>query len=134
MPKSHYFCQYIFTNTTMTIEANQMSELFRVANGVSLQCDLTNRIYVQFHNTTAAFRIQDFFSFHRKVQSVNIHEMIYNLSDEFDFELIEAPQNGVSMELTLCQIIQLRELLEGTRFVLSLNSMLHEVLGECVLA
>jgi hypothetical protein len=36
--------------------------------------------------------------------------------------------------LTLCEIIQLRDLLDGTKFSLDLNSMLYEVLGvfECV--
>jgi hypothetical protein len=108
-------------------------ELFRTSKGRSWQCDLTNRVYVQFNETETSFRIPDFFSFCKKVNSVNIHEMIYNLNDEFDYGHIEAPQNGLAMELTLCEIIQLRELLEGTRFTLKLNSLLHEVLGEVAL-
>lgn len=118
----------------MITEVNPSNELYRNARGVTWQCDLSSRIYIQFNDTVTAFRIQDFFTFRRKVRSVNIHEMIYNLSDEFDFELIESPQNGVSLELTLCEIIQLRDLLEGTHFALTLNSMLHEILGECTLA
>ncbi len=43
---------------------------------------------------------------------------------------IEAPQNGVSFQLTLCEIIQLRDFLEGTSFALKLNSLLHEALGD----
>jgi hypothetical protein len=117
----------------MTSEEDLTNELYRVAHGVSWQCDLTNRIYVQFKETTASFRIQDFFSFQRKVKSINIHEMIYNLSDEFDFELVEAPQNSISMQLTLREIIELRDLLAGTRFVITLNSFLREVLGDAAL-
>ncbi|MDZ7933563.1 MAG: hypothetical protein U5M51_01015, partial [Emticicia sp.] len=77
-----------------------------------------------------AFKAQDFLSFRRKVQSVNIHEMIFNLSDNYDFQVIDQPQNKLLLKLTLCDIIQLRELLEGTRFAIEMYSMLHEALGE----
>jgi hypothetical protein len=55
--------------------------------------------------------------------------MIFNLSDDYDFELIESPQNLLSLELNLCDIIHLSDLLDGARFALELNSMLYQVLG-----
>lgn len=106
------------------------NELYRTAKGISWQCDLTNRIHLQFSDMEVAFKMRDFSAFQRKVQAVNIHERIYDLSDEGDFEVIEAPQHGLSLQLTLCDLIQLRELLDGTKFALKLNSMLHEALGE----
>ena len=114
----------------MTNPASHPNELYLTAKGCSWQCDLTNRVYVQFQETVAAFRPRDFFVFSRKVNAVNIHEMIYNLSDEYDFEIIEAPEHGVSMRLGLCELVQLRDLLDGTKFALKLNSLLHEALGE----
>lgn len=114
----------------MISQVSESNELYRIAKGCSWQCDLTNRVYLQFQETTAAFRMRDFFAFHRKVNAVNIHEMIYNLSDTYDFEIIEAPQHGVSLQLGLCELIQLRDLLDGTRFALKLNTLLHEALGE----
>lgn len=109
-------------------------ELYETPKGKSWQCDLTDKIYVNFKETVLAFRVQDFFSFRRKVQAVNIHEMIFNLSDNYDFEVIECPQNQFSLKLTLCDIIQLRELLDGTRFAIEMYSMLHEVLGTAEIA
>lgn len=117
----------------MNSPKKHLHELYQNTKGITWQCDLTDRIYVQFNDTLAAFKIQDFMAFRRKVYAVDIHEMIFNLSDSFDFEVIEAPQNQLSLQLTLCEIIQLRDLLDGTKFVLSLNSMLHEVLGDVVL-
>lgn len=110
------------------------NELYSTARGVSWQCDLTNRVYIQFYDKTTAFKVPDFFAFCKKVGSVDIQEMIFNLSDEYDSECIVAPQNGLSLQLTLCEVIQLRDLLEGTKFALRLNSMLHEVLGEASFA
>ena len=109
---------------------HQTNELYRTAKGTSWQCDLTNRIHLQFGETHIAFKMRDFSVFQRKVLAINIHERLYDLSDEGDFEIIEAPQHGLSLQVTLCDLIQLRELLDGTKFALKLNSLLHEVLGE----
>ncbi len=114
----------------MTSQAIESNELYRVPKGCSWQCDLTNRVYVQFQETVTAFRPRDFFIFSRKVNAIDIHEMIYNLSDDYDFEIIESPQQGFTMQLGLCELIQLRDLLDGTKFALKLNSLLHEALGE----
>ncbi|MFY7827929.1 MAG: hypothetical protein ACOVQ4_12430 [Flectobacillus sp.] len=111
-----------------------LHELYQNSKGSTYQCDLTNRIHVQFNGMLAIFRIQDFLAFRRKVLSVDIHEMIFNLSDNFDYELVEAPQAQLSWKLTLCEIVQLRDLLDGTKFVLMLNSMICEVLGESAIA
>lgn len=105
-------------------------ELYETPKGKSWQCDLTDKIYVNFKETVFVFKAQDFLSFRRKVQAVNIHEMIFNLSDKYDFEIIDLPQNQLLLKLTLCDIIQLRELLDGTRFAIEMYSMLHEALGE----
>lgn len=109
------------------------NELYQTAKGQSWQCDLTNRIHLQFGETEVAFKMRDFSAFQRKIQAVDIHERIYDLSDDGDFELIEAPQQGLSLQLTLCDLIQLRELLNGTKFALKLNTLLHEALGEVAL-
>ena len=113
----------------MTLVQNHANELYKTQKGVSWQCDLTDKVYLQFGEIITAFKVQDFFIFRRKVNSVDIHEMIFNLSDDYDFELIESPKNGFSHQLTLCEIVQLRDLLDGTKFSLDMNTMLFEVLG-----
>ena len=107
----------------------QLTELYKTSKGATFQCDVTDRICLQFGDISASFKVRDFFTFCRSVKTVNIHEMIFNLSDDYDFEWIESPKNGISQKLTLCEIIQLRELLDGTKFALELNSVLHEALG-----
>ncbi|GAB2640782.1 hypothetical protein GCM10027035_38300 [Emticicia sediminis] len=105
-------------------------ELYTTSKGSAWQCDLTNKIYLNFKGGILGFKIQDFLSFRRKVQAVDIHEMIFNISDKYDFEIIDFPQNQLSLKLALCDIVQLRELLDGARFAIEVYSMLHEVLGE----
>ena len=102
--------------------------LFETEKGYSYQCDVTNSIVVNFADTIAKYRIQDFLIFQRKVNSVDILDMLYDLSDKSDAQLIETTKRNFSRKLTICQIIQLRELLNGTKFTINLHSMLCDVL------
>ncbi|MCU0325091.1 MAG: hypothetical protein MUF45_07530 [Spirosomaceae bacterium] len=113
---------------------NHIHELYTTPKGSVHQCDLTDKIYLTFKDSVLAFKIQDFLMFRRKVHAVDIHEMIFNLSDKYDFEVIESQQYQFSLKLTLCDIIQLRELLDGARFTIEMYSMLHEVLGDFEIA
>lgn len=98
--------------------------LFETEKGYSYQCDLTNKIIINFVDTVSSYKIQDFLLFQRKVNNVDILNMLYDLSDKSDAQLIETTKRNFSRNLTICEIVQLRELLNGTKFTLSLHSML----------
>ena len=107
---------------------NHPNELFSTTKGFSFQCDASSKIVVNFGEMAAAFRIQDFLSFRRFINKIDIHSKIFDLSDESDYEFVEAPQLNIYQKLTLCELIQLRELVNGTHFTIELNSLLHELL------
>ncbi len=106
-----------------------ITELYRNDKGVSYQSDLTNRIIIQFMDIDVQFRIHDFAAFRRKVNNVDIKAMLFDLSEAGDCKVLESPSNQLSHRLTLCEIIQLRDLLNGTKFSLDLRSTLQAVLG-----
>jgi hypothetical protein len=100
--------------------------LYANAKGAAYQCDASNRILVQFGDARVAFRINDFLTFKQKVDSVDIHTMIFNTDDAYDLEVIDAPRTDHLFVLNLCDLIALRDLLAGARFALDLNTLLHE--------
>lgn len=104
--------------------------LFETSKGYSYQCDTTNTIVINFMDTIVKYNVRDFLIFQRKVNSVAVLDMIYDLSDLSDSKLIENTKNNFSRNLTICEIIQLRELLNGTKFTLVLHSMLNQVLSD----
>lgn len=110
----------------MNEQITHLTELYTNAKGTAYQCDRSARIMVEFGGYTMAFKINDFLLFKCKVDSVDLHAMIFNLSDEYDFEIIEAPQANLSLKLTLCDLVNLRDLLAGAKFMLELNSLLYE--------
>lgn len=107
---------------------NSMSELFSTSKGNSFQCDITSKIVVKFGEMEAHFKIHDFLNFRRLINNIDICSRIFDLSDESDFEFIEAPRVNFASHLTLCEVIQLRELINGTHFAIELNSLLHKIL------
>ena len=111
------------------IESSKV-ELFRTSKGRAYQCNLTNRIFLEFGGMTTAFKIHNFLNFKRLIDEINIIDKLYDLSDEADFDIIRAPNSNQTFTLHLCDLIHLRELLSGTRFALYVNSVLNEVLGE----
>jgi hypothetical protein len=104
------------------------NELFSTSKGFSFQCDNSARIVMNFGDMEASFRIQDFLNFRRFINKIDIQSRLFDLSDESDYEFVEAPQLNIYQKLTLCELIQLRELVNGTHFAIELNSLLHELL------
>lgn len=76
----------------------------------------------------ASFRIHDFLNFRRFINKIDIRSRLFDLSDESDYEFVEAPQLNLYHRLTLCELIQLRDLINGTHFALELNSLIHELI------
>lgn len=103
-------------------------ELFQTSKGISFQCDKTNRIILRFDTFELSLRIQQFQYLRRSLNQIDIKVRLFDLSDESDHLLVEAPMVNFQKRLTLCEIIQLRELVNGTYFALELNSVLHELL------
>lgn len=112
------------------ISVSSKVELYRTNKGHAYQCNLTNRVFLEFGGMTTAFKIHNFINFKRLVDEINIIDKLYDLSDEADFDMIKAPNTNQTFTLHLCDLIHLRELLSGTRFALYVNSFLNEVLGE----
>jgi hypothetical protein len=103
--------------------------LYQNDKGETWQCDLTNTIGLRFGDWQVRFSVRDFLTFCRHVNRFNIRALLFDLSDACDYQVVEAPKNALSHRLTLCELIQLRDLVNGTKFTLELGSMLHEALG-----
>ncbi|MBK0369782.1 hypothetical protein [Flavobacterium agrisoli] len=111
-----------------SISTLKSNVLFETDKGYSYQCDVTHRIVLHIFGTQSQYKVQDFLLFQRKVNSVDVLNMLYDLSDKSDLQLIETTQRNFSRNLTICEIVQLRELLNGTKFTLQLHSLLCSVL------
>lgn len=85
---------------------------------------------MHFKEYTWRFTLSDFLIFRKNIHAVDLRELLFNLSDECDFVSLHHARLASAVTLTLCDLIQLRELVDGTRFSLELVSLIHEVLGD----
>ena len=109
-------------------QALTLTELYSTSKGRAFQCDLTNSIVLHFKEFRWKFSVSDFLLFRKHIHAVDLPGLLFNLSDECDFVSLRHARLVVT--LTLCDLIQLRELVDGTRFSLELVSLIHEVLGD----
>ncbi|MGF7218274.1 hypothetical protein GGR92_004451 [Spirosoma lacussanchae] len=101
-------------------------EVFSTDKGVVYQCDRTNRLILSFWGSTTPLSARDFAQFRRMVSTVNVHQMALSTDTADDVEILTIPRSERCYVLTLCEVIHLRELLNGASLMLELNSMLRE--------
>lgn len=114
----------------LKIKVLTVTELYSTSKGASYQCDLTNSIKVEFKEYSWKFSVADFILFRKSINAVDVKKLIFNLSDECDYVSLQHVKLSTAVTLTLCDLIQLRELIDGTKFSLELVSMIYEVLGD----
>ncbi len=101
-------------------------EVFRTDRGVVYQCDVSNRLILEFWDTCTPLSARDFAQFRRMVETVDVKQMALSTAPADDLEILAPPRSERCYVLTLCEVIHLRELLNGAKLMLELNSMLRE--------
>ena len=101
-------------------------EIFRTDKGVVYQCDASYRLILEFWDTHTLFSARDFARFRRMVETIDIRQMALSTAAADDVEILAIPQTERCYVLTLCEVVHLRELLNGAKVMLELNSMLRE--------
>lgn len=101
-------------------------ELYRNEKGAVYQCDASRRFILAFWDTHTSFSARDFLQFRRMVQSVDLRQMALHTDDAYDVEILTPPRTERCYVLTLCEVVQLRDLLNGAMLMLELNSLLRE--------
>ncbi|GAB3510131.1 hypothetical protein GCM10027341_48160 [Spirosoma knui] len=110
----------------MTNRPVSYQEVFRTDKGAVYQCDTTNRLIIEFWDTHTPMSARDFSHFRRMVQTVDVRQMALSTDNAHDVEILTPPRSERCYVLTLCEIIHLRELLNGANLMLELNSILRE--------
>ena len=110
----------------LTEALTTQQELFRTEKGAVYQCDASNRLILEFWDTKTPMSVRDFAQFRRMVETVDVRQMALNTNAAHDVEILTPPRSERCYVLTLCEIVHLRELLNGANVMLSLNSMVRE--------
>ena len=107
--------------TTPTFE-----EVYATDNGVVFQCDLEKCWYINFAGKLARFDYRNFLKLKKAVYQINIEEKLLSSDQTADVEIIFICACDHAYVLSLLQLIQLKELLQGAFTMLELNHIIYD--------
>jgi hypothetical protein len=105
-----------------------VQEIFKTAHGAMYQCNRTNRYLIDYAGNLSVLKVEDFLILKKLVDGVNLEEMAQNPDRAADFAIISPFRVDRCFVLTLTDVVNLKELLAGTKVMLELNSLLRECL------
>lgn len=108
---------------------SDLIEIYRTSKGCVYQSDREKKFYLEFNGSITTFSVTSFFNFRKKVAKVNLASMAQNTGKAWDFAILTPSETERVYVLTLCEIVQLKDLLAGTSVMLELNSILQERLN-----
>lgn len=106
-------------------------EVFRTAKGAVFQSDTENCLYVDFGNNLAEFNYQKLKRLKNACDQINVAELLIN-TENAAIEIIYLCACEHLYVLSVLEIIQLRELLDGAFVMFQLNHIINDCLYRLV--
>ncbi len=113
---------------------SQLKEIYSTRGGCVYQCDAKRTFFIDFAGSVTEFKFPCFIALKRLVDRIDLETMALDPSNSSDIEIISPCGSERCYVLTLPELIEFRDLLEGARVMLQLNSIIHERLYRAVLA
>lgn len=105
-------------------------EIFKTKSASISQCERTDSFLLMFDQEEFAFKLCDLYAFRKTIMSFDIVELLDSSSP--DIELVHLPNCDRFLVLSIKEILEFRELLNGTFNTLALNSAVQKILRKNV--
>lgn len=118
----------------MICPLSNIEEVFKTANGAFYQCSRKNCFWLEFMNGTTSFTVSDFFAFKKRIDSIDIVQMLKDTSRRSDFEIVMPFRSERCFILSVQDVLNLKEILDGAKFMLELNGHIKTILRQRAVA
>ncbi len=98
-----------------------------------MQDDLARQFILNFKGKTVRLKACEFLNFKRYVDQISLEDMILRDGIGMDLQIIHHPRANQIFVLTLCEVIAMKELLNGTMVMLELQRILDDRLVSFVI-
>ena len=105
-------------------------EIFKTKSASITQCELTDSFLLTFDQEEIQFKLCDLFAFRKRIMTFDIIELLESSAP--DVEVVHLPHCDRFLLLNLREILEFRELLNGTFDTLALNSAIQKILRKNV--
>lgn len=103
-------------------------EVYKTQHGTVYQCSRQNCYWLEFAGDTTAFRVGDFFNLKKRIDAIDLSAMIIDSSRTADFTIVMPFRTPRCFVLDVNGVLNLRELLDGAKFMIELNSVVNACL------
>lgn len=111
----------------------KLIEVYKTESGTVHQCNNKNCLLISFAGESISYKIDQFFSLKAIVDGIDINKMINCTEKASDFAIIAPLSSNKIYILNLCELLNFKELLAGTKVMLELNSIVYERLFSIVI-
>ena len=105
-----------------------VEEVFSTAAGTVYQCSRKNCFWLAYNNSTTSFSVSDFLKFKKRIDTIDVERMLNDTTRSSDFEIVMPFRTERCFILSVENILELRELLNGAKFMIELNSVVRTCL------
>lgn len=108
----------------MACSSTSLTEIYRTAHGSVSQCNRQNCYWLDFAGERTAFRVRDFLAFKKKIDQIDLEAMVVDPSPGADYAVVMPRCTSRCFLLDISDILALRELLDGAKFMIELTQVL----------
>jgi hypothetical protein len=112
--------------STITAPSVEFVEVFQTNRGSVFQSDKQNCWYVDFAGKLARFDYRSIMKLRKAIYAIDIEALLLSSELTPDLEIVFICACDHCYVLTLLEIIDFKQLLEGTFVMLELNRILHD--------
>ncbi|MEP1095315.1 MAG: hypothetical protein ABJG78_09405 [Cyclobacteriaceae bacterium] len=105
-------------------------EVFSTKSAAIIQCESTDSFLLRFDQNEISFKLCDLFTFRKRIMELDVVELLD--CDSPDMEIIHLPHCDRFLILSILEVLEFRELLNGTFDTLALNSAIQKILRKGV--
>lgn len=105
-------------------------EIFKTKRASIKQCELSDSFLLTYEREEFVFKLCDLYTFRKKIMSFDLMELFDSSAP--DIEIVNLPICDRFLILSLREILEFRELLNGTFDTLALNSTVRKILRKNV--
>lgn len=104
----------------------KLIEVFTTAHGQVWQCNCSNAFFLDFQGVRTTLGVRNLLDLTRRINAINLAEMLCNPSRHADIALVMPHYTDRCFALTISEVIDLKDLLNGAKAMIQLNSMIRE--------
>jgi len=105
-----------------------LEEVFRTEFGAVLQCSNKNCYWLEFAGDCTPFKVADFLHLRKKIEEIDISELLFDPSPRADFTIIMPFRSQRCFVLSVSDVLNLRDLMQGAKFMMELPGVIKDCL------